>query len=168
MKRGFTLIELLVVVLIIGILSSAALPQYQKTVEKSRAAEALSILKSIHQAQKIYFMQNGTYTSDLDNLDITISGATDKNMGGGITGKQTRNFAYYTNFDANGATGLGARRIDPNGATLYAFHIGENGQDDLWRCCYFEEKRKDFCPAMGFTRKTEAGYFSGSLGCFFQ
>ena len=44
-KNGFTLLELLVVVLIIGILSAIALPQYRKAVEKSKVSQALITLK---------------------------------------------------------------------------------------------------------------------------
>ena len=74
MKRAFTLIELLVVVLIIGILSSIALPQYQKAVEKARATEGIMLTRAIWDAQKRYYLANGTYTKDLNDLDIQIPG----------------------------------------------------------------------------------------------
>ncbi len=69
---GFTLIELLVVVLIIGILASVALPQYQKTVERSKSVQALSLIRTIAAAQQTYFMANGSYARTFDALDIDI------------------------------------------------------------------------------------------------
>ena len=76
MKRGFTLIELLVVVLIIGILSAVALPQYTKTVKKARAAEALILLRAVHDSQERYKMENGDYASSLEDLDVVIPSST--------------------------------------------------------------------------------------------
>lgn len=70
MKKGFTLIELLVVVLIIGILSSVALPQYTRAVEKSRATQAMTLVKAIADAQKVYYLANGTYATKFEDLDI--------------------------------------------------------------------------------------------------
>ena len=72
LSGGFTLIELLVVVLIIGILASVALPQYQKAVEKSRAVQALTLLKTVQQAYDAYYIANGSYPSSWDQLDVKI------------------------------------------------------------------------------------------------
>lgn len=75
-KGGFTLIELLVVVLIIGILASIAIPQYFKVVEKSRMAEAMSLISTIKSAQERYVAVGGAYTNDFSQLDISYPNLT--------------------------------------------------------------------------------------------
>ena len=75
MKKGFTLIELLVVVLIIGILSAVALPQYTKAVEKSRLSEAQTMVASLEKAVELYVLANGmgnnSDVAESEDIDIT-------------------------------------------------------------------------------------------------
>ncbi len=77
MKKGFTLIELLVVVLIIGILSSIALPQYNRAVERARATEAVVQIDALTQALDRFVLANGFINKSsselLKSLDIELS-----------------------------------------------------------------------------------------------
>jgi len=61
MKKGFTLIELIVVVIIIAILSTFAVPQYLKVVERAKGGKARHNMSLIAQAEKMYRAENDTY-----------------------------------------------------------------------------------------------------------
>jgi prepilin-type N-terminal cleavage/methylation domain-containing protein len=68
MKKGFTLIELLVVVLIIGILSAVALPQYQKSVTKARLTQVDTTFTALQKGISLYLLANGGYPSSTVNF----------------------------------------------------------------------------------------------------
>jgi prepilin-type N-terminal cleavage/methylation domain-containing protein len=72
-RQGFTLVELAVVIVIIGVLAAFGVPRFLKSVERSKAGEAVSYLSAIRSSQERYQSQNGSYASDLSTLDLVMA-----------------------------------------------------------------------------------------------
>merc|ERR1712100_861900 len=62
-SKGFTLVELLVVVVIVGILSAVALPQFFSQTKKAAATEGTQQASSIAKQASAYYLENGAIAS---------------------------------------------------------------------------------------------------------
>lgn len=69
-KIGFTLLELIIVIVIIGVLSTLGLTHYASIREKALDKEAISNLKLIKAAARVYRMETGSYPVLLSPQDI--------------------------------------------------------------------------------------------------
>ena len=66
--KGFTLIELLVVIVIVGILSAVAIPQFLNQVRRSRTAEAQAALTAVGRASEVYRLDFSRYPDNYDRI----------------------------------------------------------------------------------------------------
>ncbi len=71
--RGISLLELMIVVVIIGILTAIAYPNYRQFVTKAKRTEAKSCLLQIATMQERFYLQNSTYTSDMIALGFPVA-----------------------------------------------------------------------------------------------
>ena len=145
---GFTLIELLVVVLIVGILSAVALPQYQTAVDKARYTQHLTLARNIKDAQERHYLANGSYTDSYEDLDIELpAGGTIKKIGSGSRMEYPDGFFYdmYTFYVVGGKPEL-AR-------VVYGYDQGGYGLHQAGsRTCYgYNERQIRLCKALGGT-----------------
>ncbi len=74
--KGITLIELMIVIAVIFILGMIAYPTYTSYMQKSRRAEAKTILLDIQLAEERYRASNVRYAVTLGSLTLTTNPAS--------------------------------------------------------------------------------------------
>jgi type IV pilus assembly protein PilE len=75
-EHGFTLIELMIVVAIVGILAAVAMPNYTAYVQKTRRADAASIMLQVQQFMQRYYSANNTYVNATIPINLTTAGSS--------------------------------------------------------------------------------------------
>ena len=146
---GFTLIEILVVLLIIGILVSVALPQYQKAVERSRMGEALVVLEEIAKAQQSVHWELNAFSDNFSLLDIELRDATGNvyyTKGNSGTGASGDGFAIELHPGSSYDTGYAlAIRYKNPGSSTYEYSLKRLYADTSVTCSSDQARGQALC-----------------------
>ncbi len=163
MKRGFTLIELLIAVMVIAVLAAVAIPQYRRSMERSRMMEFIQLAPAIHDSLSRYFAENTDSGSDnmppLSVLDFSAKGffASD---GAYLV---TPNFVYAV--VERSVVGRARKGRFKGTLFIFALHPGtvnvilpEGEAVPDWYCWEGNSPHKGACQFMGITEITSATF----------
>jgi Tfp pilus assembly protein PilE len=141
---------MLVVVLIIGILAAIALPQYRKAVEKSRAAEALTAIKTLKEAADRYYLATGNYPTKWIDLDIDLPGTVVKG-GSGSDDSMVNNLFEYRIYSAIAGVRLGGVAVEkiPRNSAYYLYYASNEDRSPVFDCIVRTDDWKWLCEALG-------------------
>jgi prepilin-type N-terminal cleavage/methylation domain-containing protein len=107
-RTGYSLVEVVVVVTVIAVLIAIAVPTYGVAIEQAQADMAAANLRAVWTAERVYWLENRTYTTDLSALES--AGLLDSAI---VTGSSSYSYQVSTadssTFTAS-ATRVGSQR----------------------------------------------------------
>jgi len=73
MRKSFTMVELIIVMVIIGFIAGFAIPGFMKTINRSRARNAILNLNVIHASNVLYRVREGVNIGSVANTGNTLA-----------------------------------------------------------------------------------------------
>jgi type IV pilus assembly protein PilA len=109
LEKGFTLVELMIVIVIVGILSAVALPNFLSQTERAKATEGTSKLSGLLKEAHAEYQLAGTEALAVTGMSTSIANANAGSIftytltagTGEITGTATANTSSSSNYDAS-------------------------------------------------------------------
>lgn len=133
---GFTLVEILIAVAVISILATIALPLYDRQVQKARRTDGRAALSNIALAQERFYTVNGSYTTNLANLDISSDLQGGNSEEGYYTlAISTTNATTVPDFTITG-TATSAQSGDSDCTAMNLTHLGVKGGSPANNLCW--------------------------------
>ena len=121
-RFGFSFLEVMVVLTLMGIMVAMAAPTFRRTIETATADIAIANLRAVWAAQRVYWIANRSYASDISTLvsldllnpEVLPSDGTYSYYTYSITGADSSTFSA-TARRASGVSYTGSFLIDQTG-----------------------------------------------------
>lgn len=125
-QTGVTLLELMTVVVIIGVLTSIAVPTYRRYTMRAQRSDATAALLRIAAAQEKFYLQNNTYTTTVGAGGLNLGAGTSERGWYNLTIAAPAGFTIGTAYIATAAAASGqAQATDKD---CQSFTIRETGE----------------------------------------
>ena len=129
--------EMLVVVIILGILASIAMPQYQQAVYKARYVKIIPLVNSLRKAEEEYWLTHRRYTYDFSTLGFGAQGFSSAGSSGSegshnraSTLRNRRGDAVLQIQENGGGTPIVAGYLTRGGSTIgYVVYLDKNDRN---------------------------------------
>jgi type IV pilus assembly protein PilE len=125
-QTGVTLIELMTVIVIVGILTTVAVPSYRRYTMRAQRSDATAALLRIAAAQEKFYLQNNTYTTTVGSGGLNLGNGSSERGWYTLTIAAPTGFTIGTAYVATATATSGQAQI--NDTDCRTFTIRETGE----------------------------------------